>query len=437
MKKLYTLYILILTQGLSLIGSRMTGIAMGIWLFQEKGSTTYLLLVPFFNELPAMIGGSLAGILVDRWKRKVAFIVGDAGQAAGTLLLLVSLATGRFKVWHLYGVVMLQGIFSMIQGPAANATTTMLVPKEHRERANAIKEMTFPVAGVVAPVLSGLLYIRVGIKGVIFIDLTTFVVSVVVLLFLHIPEPQVSLVSQDYGGSFWEDAMGGFRYLIHRKVLFGLVIYYTFMNFLLNGPLELAVPYLIRITNSEEMTSMLLGVMSGGALVGALAIALWGGTRPRIHTLMWGMILNGLMLMIFGIVRTPLFLAGSLFLLMIPLSIGNTLMMSILQIKTPPDMQGRMFAAFSQMSYVTTPVSFLLTGQLVDKILEPAVGQPAWKLAAWIFGEKLGAGMGLLLTTTGALILISTIAIYGKPSIRKLEQELPDYEVSEEEKGSK
>ena len=54
------------TQTLSLIGSRMTSIGVGLWLFQRTGVTTPLLLAAFFAELSGMLGGSLAGVLVDR-----------------------------------------------------------------------------------------------------------------------------------------------------------------------------------------------------------------------------------------------------------------------------------------------------------------------------------------------------------------------------------
>ncbi len=96
---LRTFYLLVVTQTLSLVGSQMTGVALGVHIFRETGNTTPLLLASFFNELPAMLGGSLAGVLVDRWERRpFAPLVGrGAGAAIGLLLfctgLLMLLAT--------------------------------------------------------------------------------------------------------------------------------------------------------------------------------------------------------------------------------------------------------------------------------------------------------------------------------------------------------
>lgn len=150
-------YIILITQTISLVGSRMTAVAVGIWVFKETGSTTPLLLAVFFAELPGMLAGSVAGVLVDRWDRRRVLMLSDAGQAAGTLLLLASFLSGRFELWHLYAVSLLQGCFAILQGPARDAATTLLVPKAQRERANGIQQMSFPLAGVVAPVLAGTL----------------------------------------------------------------------------------------------------------------------------------------------------------------------------------------------------------------------------------------------------------------------------------------
>lgn len=102
----------------------MTAVAIGIWIFNETGQTTPLLLTSFFTELPGMLGGSLAGVLVDRWNRKWVLILADAGQGIGSLLLLLSFQSGAFQLWHLYVVAFLQGSFSTLQGPAESATIT-------------------------------------------------------------------------------------------------------------------------------------------------------------------------------------------------------------------------------------------------------------------------------------------------------------------------
>jgi MFS family permease len=428
MRNLSTFYIIVITQTLSLIGSRMTNIGVGIWLFKQTGNTTPLLLAAFFAELPGVLGSGLAGVLVDRWERRRVLMLADAGQAFGTLLLLLSFWSGSFQIWQLYSIVLFQGFFMIFQGPAFDAAMTMLVPEEHRERANGIREMAFPLAGVVAPVLAGFLFVLIDVTGIILIDLTTFLVAVIVIYLIRIPRPQVTEEGRKSQGSIWRELLGGLRYLKQRPSLLSFVLFGTLINFLLNGPLELAIPYLILITGDEAMMGRLMGVMSLGALAGAGLIAAWGGTRPRIHTMLPGLLLTGLMFLIYGTVRTPLLLGLSVFLVVMPLPATNALFLSIMQIKTPPDMQGRVFALISQLSFLGATLSFVSIGPLVDHILEPAVGGPGWGAVAPLVGSRPGSGIGLLLVVTGLVILLSTGLMYLLPHIRRLEFLLPDYE---------
>jgi MFS family permease len=428
MRKLRTFYILTVTQTLSLIGSRMTGIAVGLWVFAKTGDVAPILLTSFFLELPGMLGASLAGVLADRWDRRHVIMLGDAGEAVGTSLLMLSFLSGQFQLWHLYAAALVKGVFMVIQQPAADAAITMLVPEAHRERANAIKEMAFPLAGVVAPMVTGLLYNLIDVTGIILIDIATFSLAMLVVYLIHIPRPRQTEEGRQAQGSFWEELLSGFRFLARRRVLLGLVLYLTFVNFLLNGPLELALPYNVTVTGSEATMGVLMGVMSLGALCGAATIAVWRGTRPRIHTLLPGLLLTGLMMIVYGIARTPLLLGIALFLGMIPLPVSNALFTSILQVKTPPDMQGRVFAVVFQLLFLATPVSFLVTGPLVDNIIEPAVGKPGWEIVAPLVGSKPGAGMGLVLVVAGALIFVTAAMVYALPQVRRLEADLPDYE---------
>jgi MFS family permease len=426
--RLRTFYILVITQTLSLIGSRMTSVAIGLRVFADTGQAAPLLLVSFFNELPAMLFNSLAGVWVDRWDRRWVMMLADAGQAVGSLLLMLSFLSGHFQLWHLYAVALTQGVFAMFQEPAKGAVVTMLVPENQRDRANAVQGMAHPLAGVLAPALTGLLYTIIGLAGIVFIDLATFFVAVFAVYWMHIPRPPQSEESRAVTGGFWRELAGGFRYLKARPALLGLVIYFTIMNFLLNGPLGLLIPYLVTITGSEALTGLILSAESLGGFIGAALLAAYSGRiRSRIRVIAPALLLVGVMFLIHGTTRSPIVLAMSIFLLIGGLQIW-ALYTSILQVKTPPDMQGRVFSITGQLGYLGATTSFLLIGPLVDHVAEPAVTTPVWQIFAPFVGSQPGAGMGLVLLMTGVIILLLTLATFALPAIRRLEVQLPDYE---------
>ncbi len=429
---LRTFYILTVSQIISLIGSRMSGLALGIWVFNETGDATPPLLVMFFAHLPMVIGGSFAGVLADRWNRRRMMLFGDAGQALGTLLLLLSFLSGRFELWQLYTITLLQGVLGMLQAPAMEASVTMLVPEDHRDRANTLRQLNWAISGMVAPALTGMLYALINVTGVIAIDLATFVIAASVLAVVHVPQPAQSAEGQTSQGSLWQEMLVSIRFLWERRVLFNLMIYAAVLNFLLAGPISLATPYILTLTGSEATLGIILTVTNIGVLAGGIIMMIWGGTRPRIHGIMIGILLRALSLVIYGIVRTPLSLGIASFFMLFANPLIDASFMSVMQIKTPPDMQGRIFALLNQLMYIAMPLSLLLTGPFIDRVMEPAVESPWWSVVAPLVGDQPGSGMGLLLVITGALMLIMTVVVYAIPATRSLEDDLPDYAVQEE-----
>ena len=109
------------------------------------------------------------------------------------------------------------------------------------------------------------------------------------------------------------------------------------------------------------------------------------------------------------------------------LAFTNAPFWSILQAKIAPDLQGRVFAAYGQVSMLMTPLAFLVAGPLADRIFEPARHQPVWRSVGWLVGVGPGAGMGMMFVVAGVLVLALTLVVYAIPSVRRLESDLPDH----------
>lgn len=424
---LRTFYTLTITQMLSLMGSFMSGFAMALWIYNHTGKVTPLLLTAFFGALPTMIGGGLAGVFADRFERRKLMVFSDAMQTIPTLFYMISFSTGHFALWQLYLGVVFQAIFSMLQAPAVEASITMLVTEDRRDRANAIRQMMSPFCDLCAPILVAFLYSFLRVEGILLIDLITFILAVVVISRMHIPQPAQTTEGKKAQGSVWLEIRGGLRFLLDRRAVLALCVYAMFINFFLVGPLNVTIPYVLTLTDSRHTTGIITGIMNIGPLIGAMVIGVWGGTRPRFYTIAGAMLLAGFSMMVYGVVRTPLLLGVTLFLILLPLPIATTMFTSIIQVKTPPDMQGRIFALLIQGANFLRPLSLLIVGPLVDHVMEPRVSQPSWGFFAPLVGSEAGAGMGLLLVIAGGLLTLLTLIVYAVPQIRRMEFILPDY----------
>jgi MFS family permease len=414
------LYLFLTTQALSMIGSRMTAIGLGLWLFAQTGNTTPLLLTAFFTELPGMLLGSVAGALVDRSQRKWVLLLADGGLALCSLLLFISIGDGWFSVGVLYGVALVQGLLTILQSPAKEASLALMIPADRRDRINGLQQMLFPFAGVVAPALAGLVYATGGIGAIFAADLASFVVAASAIFAIHVPQPEVS-GEEAQSASLGQELQAGFRFIGAEMGLLSLLLFGVVTNYLYNGSLELTVPYVVTITGSEVTTGLVFMASSLGAFLGGAIIAARSTVQRRVQWMIMGSLLTAAMYVIYGLVYSPWLLAAALFVLLIPLPMGGALMTSLLQTRVPPVLQGRVFALFSQLSFVGSTLSFLTIGPLVDRVLEPAVGQAGWQWVAPLVGEQTGAGMRLLMVATGLILAISTWMVWLIPAVRKLD----------------
>ena len=420
-------YALVVTQTVSLIGSQISQYAVSIAVFRATGHATPLALVAFFSIIPAVVLGGYGGALADRFDRRRLMLIANVGYTATSGLLLLSFASGAFQLWHLYALALAGAVFAALERPAFQASVTMLAPDSHRDRANAIGQMTWPVAGAVAPAAAGMLYALVGVVGAIGIDIATFIAAIAVLAVVRIPRPAATADGLAMQTSVWRQAFDGFRFLGARPALFGFCAYVSLINFVANTAMVLLTPYVLARTGSAQRFGVVLAVMNVGAIAGALVISAGGRVGSRMHTVMLGIVGAALFIALAGIARGAPALGASLFLEDFALAFANAPFWSIMQAKVPPDLQGRVFAAYLQGVLLLTPLAFLLAGPLADRVFEPARRLPGWQGVGWLVGDGPGSGMGLLFVAAGAMILALSAAVYSVPAVRRLEADLPDH----------
>ena len=335
-----------------------------------------------------------------------------------------------FKLVRREGAAALwQGVFSNLQRPAFEASVSQLVPEAHRQRANAIMQISKPASLLISSALTGLLYIAIGVIGIFGIDLISFMVAVVTTLLVRIPAPPRTEGSTQARPSMLKEWGAGISFLWSRRPLFVLIVLGAVFSFLISSVFALMTPYVLARTGSEPTLGIITAIMSVGGIVGAIAIGAWGGFKRRIDTIMIAMILVLIATMLFGTKQSPIVMGAALFAAMMGVAGANATLMTLLQSKVPGDMQGRVFAIFMQLSLLLTPLGYLLIGPLADQVFTPLASSPAWTegASATLFGIDAAGGMGVLFAITGGLGLIATLITYALPSVRNMEATLPTY----------
>jgi DHA3 family macrolide efflux protein-like MFS transporter len=428
-----TLIIVWLGQIVSIIGSEMTGFAFTIWVWQLTHQATALALFGFFSQVPQILIIPIAGVIVDRCNRKYLMMVGDTVSGLLTIIILMLYITHNLQLWHLYLAIGIKGTFQQFQTLAFSASVSMMVPKQHYNRASSISFLASSSSSIIAPALAGTLYVVIGIVGILIIDITTFAIALVTVLLINIPQPPITKVETRISTTLKQDLFFGWRYVATRPGLLAMLILVLLFAFADQLNDSLLTPLILsRTGNDTKVLGIIFSTAGLGGIIGALLMGVRGNFQPRIHAVLLAMMGAGLSQTVFGLGRVPLIWFPAQFCSSLNYPIMGSAHDAIWLSKVKPEVQGRVFAMRSMVMPISTALANLIAGLLADRVFTPAM-KPDGTLApmlGWIFGTASGAGIALLYVISSLCMLVIGLSGYAFRVLRDVEIILPDHDAS-------
>jgi DHA3 family macrolide efflux protein-like MFS transporter len=421
-------------QFISTIGSGLSGFALSVWLYQETGSPTLFAISMFVYFLPTVVFAPFAGLITDRFDRRIVMILADSLAGVGTVTVGLLYLTGNLAVWHIYLVHVFYSVANTLQWPAYGAATSQLVPKEHLGRASGMNQIGDAISNLIAPAVAGTLYVSVGLEVILAADIFTYLVAISTLLLVRFPRVQKTEEGEGSKESFWSEVMFGWRYIISRKGFIRLQIILAGLNFCISVSHPLFTPMILELFEPDTLGYMnsIIGV---GLLLGTLVMSAWGGPKRHIFGTYFFESLFGLSILLTGVSDWIVLIIAARFLGMfaLPLANGNT--QTIWLSKIPQDIQGRVFSARRMISFSIIPLAYLAAGPLSEKVFIPALSEGGGlvdSVGRW-FGTGPDRGMGLMFVFFGTLYLLICLAILLNRHVRRIELDLPDVVRAEDE----
>jgi MFS family permease len=364
-------------------------------------------------------------------------LISDSLSGLITLATALLLLTGQLEVWMIYLVSFLGSVFAAFQQPAYSASIVMLVPKDQLTRANSMIQMGQAIESLITPLLAGALFASIGMEGIILIDIVTYLLAVITLVLVVIPQPAKSAQDTQVKTSILKDVSFGWRYLAERGGLLGLLFYFAAVNFFFNLSAVMLGPLVLSFSSVTSMGAAQT-VMGAGMLAGSVLMSVWGGPKNRkVYAVIGFISLATLGFFIAGLRPSlPLISVGTFVLtFFIPFASGPS--SAIFAAKVAPEVQGRVFATRSMVSQSMMPLAFLLSGFLADSVFNPLL-VPGGALADTFVGRWIGVGpgrgIGLMIICAGLVLTIISAAVFAHPRIRNIETDIPDA-IPDAEKG--
>lgn len=342
----------------SVFGDWAMFIVLGVWTKALTGSNAAAGLVFFALSLPSLFS-PLAGLVVDRVRRRPLLIVTYSVEAVGVLALLG--VHSRDDVWILYAVTAFYGAMGTIAASARSALMTTTLPKELLGEANGIFQSVREGLRLIAPLIGAGIYASLGGGAVAILDSASFLAVVVALLLMRGAEPRFDRVEHD----FWSEAMAGARH-IFRTLPLKQIVLATGVCLLVVGFSETTV--FAVLDQGLHRPPSFFGVLSSFQGVGAIA---GGLSAPRILRRIGDVRLCGIGMAAFA-VGDATFISSNLALVLAGIVVSGcgvswliVGLATALQVRTPLRLQGRVASAADV--FVSTPqtVSIALGAMLV------------------------------------------------------------------------
>ena len=370
-------------------------------------------IIGLMEVIPAVSTALFAGHIVDQKEKRnllLKCILGFTGIGFGLFLLsspgITSQLGSNTILYGIYFLVFLGGIVRAFLGPTIFSLIALIVPKKIYPNAATWSSTTWQMASVLGPASAGFSIGLIGVQWSMAL-IIAFSMFALLIVFRISRKP---IMNPKIGEPIFQSLKEGLRFVYHSKAIFGALTL-DMIAVLFGGAVALLPIYAQDIL---KVGAEGFGILRAAPAVGA-AIMMIGSTRFPLHKfagkkLLWAVFGFGICIIVFGISTSfwlsviALFVSGALD------GISMVIRQTILQLKTPDHMRGRVASVNSMFVGSSNELGAFESG---------ATAKLMGTVAAVVFGGTM------TLLTVGLTAIVS-------PSFRKLDlqKDVEDHEAA-------
>ncbi len=363
---------------LSIVGSQMTLVAVGVQVYRLTGSSAMVGYTSVFALIPLIVFGLLGGALADSLDRRVLVIWATLTTAFSSIIFFVQSALEFNSVWVLWVLVAFQSAAASVYRPARSAMIPRLLPDKLVPAANTLASSTQSLGVIIGPVVAGYAIGHLDLKWTYLAEAVLLTAAIASLVGIPSMPPEQKAERKGAFGRAIRDVWEGFAYLKTQRVLLMTFVVDLFAM-VFGWPLAV-FPALAAGTFGASS----IGWLYAGSSIGAVAAGLVSGWISNLNrhgvVIIYSVAIWGASIAVFAFTKDLwlavlcLALAGAADL------VSAALRMTMLQVRAPDHMRGRMQGVFmvvvaggprlgdvrlGVMATVTAPAFALWSGGLV------------------------------------------------------------------------
>ena len=392
-------------QMVSAVGSGLTSFGLGVYVFQKTGSATNMALVTLLAFLPTLLLSAPAGVLADRYDRRLLMMAGDGLSALGLVYILICMMLGEAELYQICLGVFISSFFSSLLEPSYRATVTDLLTKEEYSRASGMMSIANSARYLISPLIAGLLLAVSDVKLLLMIDISTFFLTVICTA---IVKKSIATHNPERTDSFYENFREGWTAITEKRGVLIIIIVSSVITCFMGAMQILAEPMIL-----DFQTSKVLGITETicafGMLVSSIVIGARGLKSNFTGILSLSLALAGLAMIGFGLRENIVLIGcfGFLFFFMLPFA--NNCLDYLVRTNIDADKQGRAWGMISFLSQIGYVVAYGTAGLLADSIAKAG-------------NTGVGRGAACVIMISGVMLAAVAIALYQFRDVRDLER---------------
>lgn len=405
---------------ISATGSGMTSFALGIYVYQLTGLSSWTGLLLLFGFLPGLVLAPLAGILADRHDRRLLMMLGDGLSIIGLVTIILSIFFLQSKIDIAIGIgigVAISSSFAALVEPSFRSTVSDLLDKEEYSQASGMVQIVSSAKYLLSPVIATFVLSISDIQTIILFDIATILLTLPVT---YLVRKQMTNHSQSIHTSIRQELKEGFRLVHHPKGIWYLVLLGIWISFYIGAVQILMTPMILGFSNETFLgfatTFSACGMLATGGFLSYKKVK-----KHHVAILNKALVAVGGCMILFAMFKHPLTVCLFGFAIFAALPFANMAMDYLVRITIPSTQQGKVWGVIGLISQLGYVGAYILIGPITDYLISPLMSKNG--LLATSIGTLVGTGDGrgaaVVIMLSGVLMIV-TITIFGNRSEIKM-----------------